>query len=78
MACRWRTRWAPPASTTRPCRILLEYEQGGVPADVVAALEAMGYKTQAGATGSLTAIEKAAGGWEGMFDPRKHGLAAGY
>ncbi len=57
---------------------LLEYEQGGVPADVVAALEAMGYKTQAGATGSLTAIEKAAGGWEGMFDPRKHGLAAGY
>mgnify|MGYP005811441525 CR=1 FL=1 len=56
----------------------LEYEQGGVPADVVAKLEAMGYKTQPGATGSLTAIKRAAGGWEGLFDPRKHGLAAGY
>jgi gamma-glutamyltranspeptidase/glutathione hydrolase len=57
---------------------VLEYEKGGVPAGVVAALEAMGYKTQPGASGSLTAIARTPGGWEGLFDPRKHGLAAGY
>jgi gamma-glutamyltranspeptidase/glutathione hydrolase len=57
---------------------VLEYEKGGVPPDVVSALNGMGYKTQAGATGSLTAIRRIATGWEGMFDPRKHGLAAGY
>jgi gamma-glutamyltranspeptidase/glutathione hydrolase len=57
---------------------VLEYEKGGVPADVVAALNAMGYQTKAGATGSLTAISRAPSGWQGLFDPRKHGLAAGY
>jgi gamma-glutamyltranspeptidase/glutathione hydrolase len=57
---------------------LLEYEKDGVPADVVAALETMGYKTQPGGTGSLTAVKRTASGWEGLFDPRKHGLAAGY
>jgi gamma-glutamyltranspeptidase/glutathione hydrolase len=57
---------------------LLEYEKDGVPAGVVAQLNKMGYKTQPGATGSLTAIERTASGWEGLFDPRKHGLAAGY
>ncbi len=57
---------------------VLEYEKGGVPPDVVAALNAMGYRTQPGATGSLTAIARTATGWEGLFDPRKHGLAAGY
>jgi dipeptidyl-peptidase-4 len=56
----------------------LEYEKDGVPDDVVAQLNAMGYKTQPGATGSLTAIKRTANGWEGLFDPRKHGLAAGY
>jgi gamma-glutamyltranspeptidase / glutathione hydrolase len=57
---------------------VLEYEKGGVPADVVSALNAMGYKTQPGASGSLTAIGRTGSGWEGLFDPRKHGLAAGY
>jgi gamma-glutamyltranspeptidase/glutathione hydrolase len=62
---------------------VLEYEKGGVPADVVKALEARGWKTRPGGTGSLTAVERAVGrdgavGWEGMFDPRKHGLARGY
>ncbi len=57
---------------------LLEYEKDGVPADVVTALNAMGYKTQPGATGSLTAIRRTTSGWEGLYDPRKHGLAAGY
>ncbi len=61
---------------------VLEYEKGGVPADVVKALEAKGWKTKPGATGSLTAIMRSASGgkalWEGLFDPRKHGLAEGY
>jgi gamma-glutamyltranspeptidase/glutathione hydrolase len=57
---------------------VLEYEKGGVPADVVAALTAMGYQTRPGATGNLTAIARTPGGWAGLFDPRKHGLAAGY
>jgi len=61
---------------------LLEYEKGGVPPDVVRALEAKGWKTKPGGTGSLTAIKRASSGskaaWEGLFDPRKHGLAEGY
>ncbi|HEY3380699.1 MAG TPA: gamma-glutamyltransferase [Vicinamibacterales bacterium] len=57
---------------------VLQYEKGGVPPEVVAALTAMGYKTEAGATGSLTAIARTKTGWEGLFDPRKHGRAAGY
>lgn len=61
---------------------LLEYEKGGVPPEVVRALEAKGWKTKPGGTGSLTAIKRAMAGskpvWEGLFDPRKHGLAEGY
>jgi gamma-glutamyltranspeptidase / glutathione hydrolase len=57
---------------------VLEYEKGGVNAAVVDALGAMGYSTKPGGTGSLTAIRRTANGWEGLFDPRKHGLAAGY
>jgi len=61
---------------------VLEYEKGGVPADVVRALEAKGWKTRPAGTGSLTAIKRARAGsaqrWEGLFDPRKHGLAEGY
>jgi gamma-glutamyltranspeptidase/glutathione hydrolase len=57
---------------------VLQYEKGGVPDEVIATLKTMGYKTQPGGTGSLTAIKRTDNGWEGMFDPRKHGLAAGY
>jgi gamma-glutamyltranspeptidase/glutathione hydrolase len=57
---------------------VLEYEGGGVPPSVVEALAAMGHRTDPGATGSLTAIRRVKGGWEGLVDPRKHGLAAGY
>jgi gamma-glutamyltranspeptidase / glutathione hydrolase len=57
---------------------VIDYEKGGIPADVVSALAAMGYQTRPGATGNLTAIARTATGWEGLFDPRKHGLAAGY
>lgn len=57
---------------------LLQYEKGGFSDSVIAALKAMGYTTQPGGTGSLTAIKRVDQGWEGMFDPRKHGLAAGY
>jgi gamma-glutamyltranspeptidase / glutathione hydrolase len=62
---------------------VLEYEKGGVPSDVVRALEAKGWATKPGGTGSLTAIKRMSegagrAGWEGLFDPRKHGLAEGY
>jgi len=57
---------------------VLEYEKGGVPQAVVDALAGMGYATKPGGTGSLTAIRRTSSGWEGLFDPRKHGLAAGY
>jgi gamma-glutamyltranspeptidase/glutathione hydrolase len=57
---------------------VLEYEKGGVPSAVVDALAGMGYATKPGGTGSLTAIMRAKSGWQGLFDPRKHGLAAGY
>jgi gamma-glutamyltranspeptidase/glutathione hydrolase len=55
-----------------------EYEQGGVPDSVAEALRRMGYAAKPGGTGSLTAIMRAGPGWQGLFDPRKHGLAAGY
>jgi gamma-glutamyltranspeptidase/glutathione hydrolase len=57
---------------------LVQGEKGGVGGDVVEALKAMGYATQPGGTGSLTAIRRTASGWEALYDPRKHGLAAGY
>ena len=57
---------------------VIQYEKGGFSDSVIAALKAMGYTTQPGGTGSLTAIKRVDQGWEGMFDPRKHGLAAGY
>jgi gamma-glutamyltranspeptidase/glutathione hydrolase len=57
---------------------VLEYEKGGVPEDVMARLRAMGYTTRPAGTGSLTAIRRTAKGWEGMYDPRSHGLAEGY
>jgi gamma-glutamyltranspeptidase/glutathione hydrolase len=57
---------------------VLEYEKGGFPADVIATLGAMGYKTKPGPDGSLTAIERTRAGWEGAVDPRGNGLAAGY
>lgn len=61
---------------------VLEYEKGGVPPDVVQTLEAKGWKARPAGTGSLTAVKRATVGsklaWEGLFDPRKHGLADGY
>lgn len=56
----------------------LTYEQGGVDAAVVEALAAMGHTVEPGPTGTLTAIRRVPGGWEGMVDPRAVGLAAGY
>ena len=56
----------------------LTYEKGGVDAAVVEALRAMGYTAEPGPTGTLTAIRRVPGGWEGMVDPRAVGLAAGY
>ncbi len=56
----------------------LTYEKGGVDTSVVEALVGMGYTAEPGPTGTLTAIRRVAGGWEGMVDPRAVGLAAGY
>ena len=55
----------------------IEYEKGGVSADVVEALEKMGYQTKPGGTGTLTAIRRVSGGWEGMVDPRATGWRRG-
>lgn len=57
---------------------LLQYEKGGVPPEVVKALEALGYQTRPAGTGSLTGIRWTGQRWEGMVDPRSQGLAAGY
>lgn len=57
---------------------ILFYEEGGFEAGTIAALEQMGYTTQPGGSGNLTAIARTSDGWAGIFDPRKHGLAAGY
>jgi len=56
----------------------LTYEKGGVDDRVVEALVGMGYTAEPGPTGTLTAIRRVPGGWEGMVDPRAVGLAAGY
>ena len=56
----------------------LTYEKGGVDAAVIEALVRMGHTAEPGPTGTLTAIRRVPGGWEGMVDPRAVGLAAGY
>ncbi len=57
---------------------VLQYNKGGVPDAVIDALRDMGYETKPGGTGTLTAVKRTGDGWEGMIDPRAHGLAAGY
>ena len=56
----------------------LTFEKGGVDAAVVEELMKRGYAAEPGPTGTLTAIRRVPGGWEGMVDPRAAGLAAGY
>ena len=56
------------------------YERGGLSHAVVDSLTAMGYtmKERRGYSGDIAAIERTAGGWVGVADPRAGGGAAGY
>src|SRR6266545_1811959 len=56
------------------------YEHGGLTDATVRALEAMGHKMEQrlGRSGIIAAIQKTAGGWVGVADPRYAGGALGY
>jgi gamma-glutamyltranspeptidase / glutathione hydrolase len=56
------------------------YEHGGLSDATVRALEAMGHKMEErrGRSGIIAAIQKTAGGWVGVADPRYAGGALGY
>ena len=56
------------------------YERGGLSQAVVDSLTAMGYtmKERRGYSGDIAAIERTAGGWVGVADPRAGGGASGY
>jgi len=56
------------------------YEHGGLSDATVRALEAMGHKMleRRGHSGIIAAIQKTAGGWVGVADPRYAGGALGY
>jgi len=56
------------------------YEHGGLSDATVRALEAMGHKLEQrpGHSGIIAAIQKTAGGWVGVADPRYAGGALGY
>jgi gamma-glutamyltranspeptidase/glutathione hydrolase len=56
------------------------YEHGGLSEATVRALEAMGHKMEErrGRSGIIAAIQKTAGGWVGVADPRYAGGALGY
>jgi gamma-glutamyltranspeptidase/glutathione hydrolase len=58
----------------------LRYERGGIDDATLARLVAMGYAIQAprGVEGSVVAIMRVPGGYEGMIDPRSNGGAVGY
>ncbi len=56
------------------------YEHGGLTDATVRALEAMGHKMEQrrGRSGIIAAIQRTAGGWVGVADPRYAGGALGY
>ncbi len=56
------------------------YEHGGLSEATVRALQAMGHKMdeRRGGSGIIAAIQKTAGGWVGVADPRYAGGALGY
>ena len=56
------------------------YEHGGLSDTTVRALQAMGHKMEQrrGHSGIIAAIQKTAGGWVGVADPRYAGGALGY
>jgi gamma-glutamyltranspeptidase/glutathione hydrolase len=58
---------------------IIRSEQGGLTDATIAALEAMGHKVdRRGGSGTVAAIQKTAGGYVGVIDPRSAGGALGY
>ena len=57
---------------------VITYDLGGLDSTTVAQLKAMGYETlgQGYIGGSVVAIRRVKGGWEGMDDPRGYGGGA--
>ena len=58
---------------------IIRSEGGGLSEATIQALEAMGHQVdRRGGSGTVAAIQKTAGGWVGVIDPRSAGAALGY
>jgi gamma-glutamyltranspeptidase / glutathione hydrolase len=58
---------------------IIRSERGGLSDATIQALEAMGHAVdRRGGSGTVAAIQKTAGGWVGVIDPRSAGGALGY
>ncbi len=58
---------------------MIRCEEGGLRDATIRALEAMGHQVnRRGGSGTVAAIQKTAGGWVGVIDPRSAGAALGY
>ncbi len=58
---------------------MIRSEDGGLSDATVRTLEAMGHQVnRRGGSGTVAAIQKTAGGWVGVIDPRSAGAALGY
>ena len=58
---------------------IIRSERGGLSDETIQMLEAMGHAVERrGGSGTVAAIQKTAGGWVGVIDPRSAGGALGY
>jgi gamma-glutamyltranspeptidase len=58
---------------------MIRSEGGGLSEATIQALERMGHKVNPrGGSGTVAAIQKTAGGYVGVIDPRSAGSALGY
>ena len=58
---------------------IIRSERGGLSDETIHALETMGHAVdRRGGSGTVAAIQKTAGGWVGVVDPRSAGAALGY
>jgi len=58
---------------------VIRLERGGLREETIQALTAMGHAIDPhGGSGTVAAIQKTAGGWVGVIDPRSAGGALGY
>jgi len=58
---------------------IIRSEGGGLSEATIQALVAMGHTVdRRGGSGTVAAIQKTAGGWVGVIDPRSNGAALGY